>query len=38
MKKGYAFTGVNVHLAQKITSVKEVIARLKAEFGNVELT
>jgi len=38
MKKGYAFTGVNVHLSQKITSVKEVIARLKAEFGNVELT
>ncbi|MDR1556017.1 MAG: nitronate monooxygenase family protein [Tannerellaceae bacterium] len=38
MKKGYAFTGVNVHLAQKITSVKEVIARLKAEFGNMERT
>ena len=40
MKKGYAFTGMNVHLSQKISSVKEVIARLKAEFqggiGNEE--
>ncbi len=34
MKKGYAFTGVNVHLSQKISSVKEVISRLKAEFLN----
>jgi NAD(P)H-dependent flavin oxidoreductase YrpB (nitropropane dioxygenase family) len=32
MKKGYAFTGINVHLSQKISSVKEVIANLKAEF------
>lgn len=32
MKKGYAFSGLNVHLTEKISSVKEVIARLKAEF------
>ncbi len=32
MKKGYAFTGINVHLSQKISSVKEVISNLKAEF------
>jgi NAD(P)H-dependent flavin oxidoreductase YrpB (nitropropane dioxygenase family) len=34
MKKGYAFSGINVHLSQKISSVKEVIAKLKAEFLN----
>jgi NAD(P)H-dependent flavin oxidoreductase YrpB (nitropropane dioxygenase family) len=34
MKKGYAFTGINVHLSQKISSVKEVISKLKAEFLN----
>ncbi|NDV59374.1 nitronate monooxygenase family protein [Bacteroides sp. 519] len=32
MKKGYAFTGINVHLSEKISSVKEVISKLKAEF------
>lgn len=32
MKKGYAFTGVNVHLSQKISSVKDVVSKLKAEF------
>ena len=32
MKKGYAFTGVNVHLSEKISSVKEVITKLKDEF------
>lgn len=32
MKKGYAFTGMNVHMAKKISSVKEVIENLKAEF------
>lgn len=32
MKKGYAFTGINVGLTQKISSVKEVISNLKAEF------
>ena len=37
MKKGYAFTGVNVHLSQKISSVKEVMAKLKAEFLNAKL-
>jgi NAD(P)H-dependent flavin oxidoreductase YrpB (nitropropane dioxygenase family) len=36
MKKGYAFTGMNVHLSRKISSVKEVIANLKAEFMNAE--
>jgi NAD(P)H-dependent flavin oxidoreductase YrpB (nitropropane dioxygenase family) len=34
MKKGYAFTGINVHLSKKISSVKEVIAKLKAEFSD----
>ena len=37
MKKGYAFTGTNVHLSQKISSVKEVITNLKAEFINATL-
>jgi len=32
MKKGYAFTGINVHLSQKISSVKELICRLKEEY------
>ncbi|MDH8700699.1 nitronate monooxygenase [Dysgonomonadaceae bacterium PH5-43] len=32
MKKGYAFSGINVHLSEKISSVKEVITKLKAEF------
>lgn len=32
MKKGYAFTGINVHLSEKISSVKEVISKLKTEF------
>jgi NAD(P)H-dependent flavin oxidoreductase YrpB (nitropropane dioxygenase family) len=32
MKKGYAFAGLNAHLLQKIRSVKEVIASLKADF------
>ncbi|GHT31344.1 2-nitropropane dioxygenase [Bacteroidia bacterium] len=33
MKKGYAFAGFNAHLAEKISSVKEVIALLKADFS-----
>lgn len=33
MKKGYAFTGINVHLAEKISSVKEIIAGLKHKFA-----
>lgn len=37
MKKGYAFTGINVHLSEKISSVKEVIARLKSEFLGAQL-
>ncbi len=37
MKKGYAFTGIGVHLTQKISSVKEVISNLKAEFMNAKL-
>lgn len=37
MKKGYAFTGINVHLSQKISTVKEVISNLKAEFLNAKL-
>ena len=37
MKKGYAFTGINVHLSEKISSVKEVIERLKSEFRGAEL-
>ncbi|MDR1730197.1 MAG: nitronate monooxygenase family protein [Prevotellaceae bacterium] len=37
MKKGYAFSGANVHLSKKISSVKEVIEKLKAEFLNAKL-
>lgn len=37
MKKGYAFTGANVHLSQKILSVKELISNLKTEYLNVKL-
>ena len=37
MKNGYAFTGLNVHLSQKISSVKEVIANLKSEFLSAKL-
>jgi NAD(P)H-dependent flavin oxidoreductase YrpB (nitropropane dioxygenase family) len=32
MEKGYAFAGFNAYLAEKINSVKEVIAQLKADF------
>ncbi|MDR1341198.1 MAG: nitronate monooxygenase family protein [Prevotellaceae bacterium] len=32
MDKGYAFAGANAYLANKISSVKEVIAKLKDEF------
>lgn len=32
MQKGYAFAGVNAHLAKKIISVKETITSLKEEF------
>lgn len=37
MKKGYAFTGSNVYLSKKISSVKEVIANLKTEFQKATL-
>lgn len=37
MKKGYAFTGINVHLSEKISTVKEVISNLKAEFLSAKL-
>lgn len=33
MEKGYAFAGVNAHLAEKISSVKEIISTLKQEFS-----
>lgn len=36
MRKGYAFTGINVHLTQKISSVKEVMNKLKSEFLSAE--
>lgn len=32
MQKGYAFAGTNAFLADKISSVKDVIVKLKAEF------
>jgi len=34
MDKGYAFAGANAYLADRISSVKEVIAKLKTEFLN----
>jgi NAD(P)H-dependent flavin oxidoreductase YrpB (nitropropane dioxygenase family) len=36
MKKGYAFAGINAHLAQKISSVREIISILKMEFAMAE--
>lgn len=36
MKNGYAFAGANAYLAEKMSSVKEVISKLKAEFMNAE--
>lgn len=36
MKRGYAFTGINVHLSKKISTVKELISNLKEEFLNVK--
>ena len=32
MDKGYAFAGANAYLADKISSVKEVVSKLKNEF------
>lgn len=36
MDKGYAFAGANAYLATKISSVKEVIEKLKQEFAVAE--
>ena len=33
MKKGYVFAGANAYLSQKISNVKEVIAKLQTEFA-----
>ena len=33
MNKGYVFAGANAYLAEKISSVKEVITKLKEEFS-----
>jgi NAD(P)H-dependent flavin oxidoreductase YrpB (nitropropane dioxygenase family) len=33
MNKGYVFAGANAYLSEKISSVKEVIAKLKDEFA-----
>jgi len=33
LDKGYVFAGANAYLAEKISSVKEVIAKLKEEFA-----
>jgi hypothetical protein len=32
MQKGYTFAGANAYLAKKISSVKEIVSILKAEF------
>ncbi|MCK9301180.1 MAG: nitronate monooxygenase, partial [Bacteroidales bacterium] len=32
MQKGYAFAGANAYLSDRISSVKEVIAKLKNEY------
>jgi NAD(P)H-dependent flavin oxidoreductase YrpB (nitropropane dioxygenase family) len=36
MKNGYAFAGANAYLAEKMSSVKDVISKLKLEFKNAE--
>lgn len=36
MRNGYAFAGANAYLAEKMSSVKDVIAKLKLEFKNAE--
>lgn len=33
MQKGYAFAGTNAYLSEKISSVKDVIEKLKADFS-----
>ncbi|SCD21636.1 NAD(P)H-dependent flavin oxidoreductase YrpB [Proteiniphilum saccharofermentans] len=37
MKRGYAFAGSNAYLAKKISTVKEIISALKAEYEMAEL-
>ncbi len=37
LDKGYVFAGANAYLAEKISSVKEVVANLKEEFMNATL-
>lgn len=37
MDKGYAFAGANAYLADKISSVKEVIEKLKLEFEAADI-
>jgi len=37
MRKGFAFAGANAYLTKKISSVKEVISKLKDEFLKAEL-
>jgi NAD(P)H-dependent flavin oxidoreductase YrpB (nitropropane dioxygenase family) len=34
LKNGFVFAGLNAYLAEKINSVKEVVASLKADFAN----
>ena len=36
MNKGYAFAGANAYLAEKISSVKEVVQQLKKEFADAQ--
>jgi len=36
MNKGYAFAGANAYLAEKISSVKEVLQKLKEEFADAQ--
>jgi len=38
MKKGYAFAGTNAYLADKISSVKEVVEKLKTDFFSSNAT
>jgi NAD(P)H-dependent flavin oxidoreductase YrpB (nitropropane dioxygenase family) len=37
LDKGYAFAGANAYLSDKISSVKEVVSKLKLEFLNAKL-
>ncbi len=37
MDKGYVFAGANAYLADKISSVKEVVSKLKTEFLSAKL-